>query len=348
MMLTTNKQKLLKAYLTQANENLMAFDIDVIVSRLKFLAYEKPNNLKVLFPVKSFAHPKVLELVNKHLDGFDVSNLNEYDLIRGHVTNSTLVWCSGPFQSEDMINLDIICDVSSYNKLLTNKSSLRVDPDFLSTYKNKSRFGFSCKELSANKDLNSFSYLHFHYASEQNTLNDYKEIIDYCVNLYSEKELDQLCVNLGGGFTHFSKEDFIELFDYIAQFSHMSFIIEPGRFISSHSGLLFGRVKDYFQKNLEHYITVSVSSLSHLKWGCEKIGFSTFSANTSAKENLIDGSTTSHLLGATCSERDIILKTNKRFSFSIEDIIMFSNINGYCVGWNHSFNGIEAADVSFF
>ena len=347
-MLATNKQKLLKAYLTQEDENLMAFDLDVIVSRLKFLANGKPKNLKVLFPVKSFAHPKILELISKYLDGFDVSNTNEYSLIREHILSSSLIWCSGPFLIDDMVKLDVICDVSSYNKLSTSTTSLRVDPDFLSSYKRRSRFGFSCKELLSDKNLCDISYLHFHYASEQNTLKDYKEIIDYCAKLYSTKKLTKLSVNLGGGFTHFNEKEFNDLFNYLSQFSYINFIIEPGRFISTQSGLLFGRVKDYFEKDLEHYITVSVSSLSHLKWGCEKISFSFFSTNSSTHEFSIDSSKASHILGATCSERDIILKANRKFSFSLDDIIMLSNLNGYCVGWNHSFNGIKAADVRFY
>ena len=326
----------------------MVFDLEVINSRLKFLSSSKPENLKVLFPVKSFAHDKVLELAAKYIDGFDVSNPNEYNLIYDYTMNSSIVWCSGPFIIDEMIKRDIICDVSSYSKLSTSNSSLRVDPDFLSSYKRRSRFGFSCKELLSNNSLNHITYLHFHYASEQNTLQDYKEIIDYCVQLYSVKNLKKLHVNLGGGFTHFNENDFNELFSYVSKFLYINFIIEPGRFISTQSGLLFGRVKDYFKKDLEHYITVSVSSLSHLKWGCEKIGFSFFSTNTSVKEFLIDSSMNSYILGATCSERDIILKTNKAFSFNLNDIIMFSNINGYCVGWNHSFNGIKAADIKFY
>ena len=60
------------------------FDLRKFEDNLKELKTKIPN-VKLIFPVKCCNNEKVLELVSKYEYGFDISNINEYNIIKKYL-----------------------------------------------------------------------------------------------------------------------------------------------------------------------------------------------------------------------------------------------------------------------
>ena len=60
------------------------FDLKKFEDNLKELKTKIPN-VKFIFPVKCCNTEKVLELVSKYEYGFDISNINEYNIIKKYL-----------------------------------------------------------------------------------------------------------------------------------------------------------------------------------------------------------------------------------------------------------------------
>lgn len=63
------------------------FDLKKFEDNLKELKTKIPN-VKFIFPVKCCNNEKVLELVSKYEYGFDISNINEYNIIKKYLNGN--------------------------------------------------------------------------------------------------------------------------------------------------------------------------------------------------------------------------------------------------------------------
>jgi len=339
-------KKILKKFLFENKQIELYYNIALIEENFLFLSNLESKHVKFIFPVKSFPHKNVLELASKYLSGFDLSNEQEYNLVK--IYDNKLLWNSSPFALANFKNNSIYHDFNSmfdYHKFkdLFKNYALRINTDLINHQKShQSRFGV---KLDKHYDAKA---LHYHSGTEANSTSTYKamikEVMDYCEKF--NVELDY--VNLGGGFTHLTREDIKELVEHINELElNFTCIFEPGRWISNFCGFALGRVKN-FTHNEKAALITNLSHECHLKWVNQalKIGFSP-SLN---RQHRLNVTKEFYLTGPTCYEGDIISKISFKEQPDIyyDDVVYLLNISGYSMAWNTSFNGIDKIEIEFF
>ena len=88
------------------NKAFVEFDLEKLEENVDEIK-RKCKNVIFIFPVKCCTNDKVLELMNKKIFGFDVSNASEYNLIKNLNLESKFISVTGPL-SYTLIDKDNI------------------------------------------------------------------------------------------------------------------------------------------------------------------------------------------------------------------------------------------------
>lgn len=334
------RTKLIKMFILSDCESKLYFLKSVIKDNLEFLNNLQSDKIKFIFPVKAFPHKDILSLANDYLSGFDISNQNEYNLIKSF--DSKITWNSSPYPLTNFANNKIIHDLNSdfdlkYMQSKFQNCSIRLNTNNVNMkLTHTSRFGIN------SDDISKFKYIHYHSGTEQNQIETYLAMIEE-VNSLNPENLELL--NLGGGFTQLSKEEITTLVQEIEKLNiNFTIIFEPGRWITNNSGIALGKVKNYTINSDKQYLITTLSRDCHLRW-LTNINISFHKGLN--KEEHIANSKDYIISGPTCYEGDIItsISFNEEISLNYNDIIMISNVSGYSYAWNTSFNGINKIEV---
>ena len=326
---------------TNSRDACLYFIKSLIQEKLEFLKSLSDEKVNFLFPVKSFPHNTILELASKYAIGFDVSNINEFNLIQEYLNSNSVVWSSAPYFIDDLSSscetyidlnsLDLIDQIQDKSKV-----SLRLNTDFV---RDESRFGLKTDEivkiLKSNKDIKA---IHAHLSGVDNIIEDYFEILKE-FKLISDEVKRPLVFNFGGGFSPISQDSIKGFVDVVKkELAEHKVLIEPGRWVARGAGFALGKILNINKK----FVTLSLSPSCHLKWIEPKVNLSLVAKKDLEKKDEIMFS------GPTCYENDLICSIQSDLSqLSIGDKVLIDNVSGYCVAWNHSFNGISQADVVF-
>jgi diaminopimelate decarboxylase/aspartate kinase len=325
----------LREFISMGRRVCYYFSLKDLEAKFKELSYLETDNLKFIFPVKSFPNSVVLEMASRYLSGYDISNQNELNLLTK--IDSKIIWNSSPYYShlEGVIN-----DVNCVDDLKQAKSlkeiSLRVSTDFLG---HESRFGLNFSAL--NETLNKYPEiinLHLHFGGLKNSIDNYKAMITKLATLH---ERERLTINFGGGFAPLTIDQIKEIVNFATStLPQTKVIFEPGRWIAAECGIAIGSVLAIHNKT----IVSSLSPTCHLRWIDER-------ANVSYQyRSSIVGSPSENfkISGPSCYESDVLgsIKLDSKISMPGDHIIV-ENISGYSYAWNHSFNGIQKADLVF-
>lgn len=185
------------------------FDLKKFEDNLKELKTKIPN-VKFIFPVKCCNNEKVLELVSKYEYGFDISNINEYNIIKKYL-NGHFLSCSSPMSYElesiNYKNIKIVANnLSSYLKGKGLRINLNGNEKF-----DKSRFGEDYTLLSSSIK-EELAYIHLHNSDHKDNekcndiLDEVKKIISSFPNLKF--------IDIGG---HLEDLSFKNGIDYLAK-----------------------------------------------------------------------------------------------------------------------------------
>lgn len=327
-----------REFISENRSATLYFFLPHILDRIHTLAKLQNEKVSFLFPVKSFAHPTILSLAAAHLNGFDVSNQFEAELIKPHVLPHHKIWCSSPFSQKIHWPTPVTHDISGSHHLPKNDDSgifsMRVKPTFL---KRDNRFGITpIKAKNYLKQKPQIKSLHVHLSGIENSAQDFEDLIHF-YQKFTEDLPPGLNLNFGGGFSAVSLSD-MQAIVALAQRSlplhHLYF--EPGRWYLNDAGLGIGKVLCVEENN----ITTSLSPVCHLRW--LNIKHNIYLTSKSNQREAIP----TKIFGPTCFENDLIgsmpISPN---SVTEDDLVMVDNVSGYSYGWNHSFNGIPCADI---
>lgn len=335
----------LKDFVAKERKASFYFDLNEIDKNLSFLQGLQDEQVQFIFPVKSFSRAEVLRLANQRLSGFDVSNQPEMDLIRSIKRDHATIWSSSPilWSSGD---LDIFMDGAHLGVTWPAgvKRSLRVHMDDVALHPS-SRFGTSLKTLAGDGLVNNkICALHFHHGDEGTS----KVVLPFVIKKIASlvKQLDQVThINLGGSFGSLGQQEIADIVLLARQeLPNKKIIFEPGRWLSRNAGFLIGKIEEINAMAGRGYITTSLSRDCHLRWHNQKFKLSFHPMNL----NTPIGCSDVVVGGATCHEADTIgTIQNSNLKLSVGDLVVVSDVTGYSLAWNHSFNGIAAADVVF-
>ncbi len=327
-----------KEFLASEREAALYYFLPGIKNRIEELAHLQDKQVHFLFPVKSFNHPTILKMAANLLHGFDVSNQNELDAAKPFLKKDHLVWTSSPFSDTVTTANPLICDISCSAQVRENSTgrALRIKPTFL---KKENRFGVTPTRakviLQQHPEIRS---LHIHLSGIENVLADYQELIEF----YAKFTVDlpgSYQLNVGGGFSPLTYTEIKSVVELArTKLPQHELIFEPGRWYTEENGLAIGRIVAIE----DSYITTSLSSVCHLRWLGMRPTFHLPRRNTN------QGDVVTKLYGPTCYENDFLTSIRlPQHSIQENDLLMIDTVSGYSYGWNHSFNGVPAADIVF-
>jgi diaminopimelate decarboxylase len=320
--------------------------------------------VKFLFTVKSFPHELALNIANQYLDGFDVSNINEYNLLPKNL-DGKLVIINNPTCNTKNLNeyrkngneLVFNLDNIKYADQLTDKQivyGLRLSHTELGLDINEYpyREGLDDKKLSRfgnpltvlpdfYKTISAPISIHIHNGSERNTEKFYllagRKVYDFC----TKNGIELRYMNFGGGLHNMTDAEITRLVMGLREFipQNITILFEPGNALAKDCGFALAKVVSIKKTADRMAVFFDISYECNLKWSTPKL--------YSIKEN---GDSDVYFYGASCFEDDYIGTYKfdvKNLPFREGDVVVFSNIHGYAMAWNTQFNGVERARVEF-
>lgn len=333
--MSKNLKKFIKHFSMNSNTPSFYYDIDEIVLTLKTVFSNKPKNFKIIFPVKSFADTEFYSQINEIVDGYDISNKEEFDQIKNFADKE--VFCSAPYLIKSFSD-DVIYGINSSEKNQYSKYIIRITLD------SESRFGLPLEDVS--KELMNKSIgVHFHSQWwEGNSFESVDDVIDKIIEKYNPPK--GFIFNIGGGYNKLELDKLKEaVYKLCSKYSDYEFVIESGRAIIKNNGFLLGKVIDIQNinsKKLTRVIT-SISSVCHLRWELQGSTINFFNINSSKQHSSYNNIL---ICGPTVYEGDRTFSIETQKTVNLGDIVVIDKVSGYAMAWNHSFNGIEKAKVS--
>lgn len=332
-------------------EAQVIFSLNKIKEKSKILArVAKQYQINLLLAVKAANH--ILNTIQGDIQGFDISNSQEFALTDGEgfyfITNCPLDDIDFVQQLQKKHYL-ISCNSLYYFQEISEKDLpfvLRLQStDLLGNAQNPgSRFGLTKDQVLGLKEQLqkncNFSGFHFHHGSEKNSIVTYQAAITAIKELTRDLSIKkELNINLGGGFASLTITEIEVILNHARQeLSEHKLYIEPGRYFTEGTGSCFSQVIDIQEDKDNLIVTLNVSRECHLKWSrIDKIQILKKDKSTYKKR-----SKRITFYGNTCYENDIIGCSHfEEYSeIGIGDTVVLSNISGYSLAWNTSFNGI--------
>lgn len=307
--------------LTKLNEN---------INELK----TRTHNIDFIFPVKCCSQVDVLNIVVKNKFGFDVSNKNEYEIIKKYL-NGQFLSVSGPLSYElkrcRYKNIHVVANnIESYSSGMGIRINFNSNKDF-----GFSRFGVDYKKIDS-KIKSKIKYLHFHNSDHR----DLKK----CDSIYEElknvlQEFPQVeTINIGGHLEDLTFDEGINYLNNIRDIipSGIKVIVEVGDFLFKNVGKLYCKVIDIRKDEESQHVTLNFSKMANQRWA-----YPVYTNNVSTTKMI-----PTYFYGCSCCETDTYLETMAG-NLKIGDEIVFSNISPYSYQWNISFNGVKKLKYYF-
>lgn len=348
-----------EALLQQATPSLL-FDFEAIEANLKmFRRVTSAAGATWSYAVKSLARREVLEMAASYADGFDVSNIAEWNKIVDFVGPSQVIWVTnGNLERE----LSAFREIASSNQVIITindlsdfelvKSSglnfvIRLSSSMLVHQASSSRFGLDREqlgkiepELARNPCFRGF---HTHQGLEEHHPALLQSMLDGIKLKLAHWGGKGLIFNIGGSYQTFSGPDLEDALSRLRTLFQVH--IEPGRAIVRDAGFALAPVEKIVEDGDTLRIFTRLSFLSHLRWSRARFAgiFNTQENNRSFAQKKIV------LEGSSCFEfdRSEIIHIDQPLTFDVGSLIVLEQITGYSVEWNKGFNGIEEAMVKF-
>ncbi len=354
------KPAILREALLSRSIPTIVFDYETLEGNFKkFRRMTTETNATWSMAVKALSRSEILDVAKTYIDGFDISNINEWEKIKPSVEGHHKIWLTnGNLKKE----LEFFLKELPVERLLITINDLH-DYDFIKS-KNvpylvrlatseflkqpgKSRFGISLGELDIIKDAISrdknFKGFHLHQGLEDHNyqiLNSMLKSMKEKLSAYAGKNY---LLNLGGSFQSFEETEMTASLNFLKDIFKMH--IEPGRALLKDAGYALTPIEKYFLEGETLRIFTRLSFINHLKWS--KPYFAGILNQSEQIETLNPKSLV--LEGPTCYEFDksenIPIETP--LSFTQGSLIVLGNITGYSAEWNSSFNGVPACEVKF-
>lgn len=336
------------------------FDLNKIKQKAEALSLiAHRHQIQLLIAVKAAPAQELLETVQDFIQGYDISNAQEFVLTRGlgfHFITNCPVQDLAFVERINKAQFLISCHSVFYHQEIRQKKLpyvLRLQSTDLITEKSNftSRFGLSRQDVLALKDQlqndSHFLGFHFHHGSDKNTVGTYKSAIygikHLLLELGTEKDLS---INLGGGFINLTLNGIETVLNYARrELPQHRIYIEPGRYFTEGAGSCICQVIDIQEVGKKLSANLNVSRECHLKWSyIERIQLEKPTVEKNKRE-----AKSITFYGNTCYENDIIGTGHDSdlCQVSVGDSVVLSNVSGYSLAWNHSFNGIAQIPIKF-
>lgn len=306
-------------------------DLNILKKNIEIIKNEV-TGINLLFPVKCCTNNKVLKIINKNNFGYDISNMNEYNLIKKYLKGN-FVSATGPLSYELLSvkykNMIIVANnLNSFQEGMGLRINFNGNKNF-----EKSRFGIDYKLLS-NDICDKITYLHFHNSDKRNE--------EKCRYIFDELEIilgkfkNLKTLDIGGHLEDLSFEDGINYLKNIRKIvpNNIEVNAELGDFLFKNTGTLYCEVVDVREDDNVQLVTLNFSKMANQRWA-----YPYYNDESNNKIKTI-------FYGCSCCETDTFLETYSK-KLKKYDRLQFSNISPYSYQWNIGFNGIEKLKYIF-
>ncbi len=299
---------------------------------------------ELFYPVKAFSNPDFLSLIESHIDGFDVSSLEEAKKISSHKKISVYSPHDSYGAAGKIIEYGMpVQDVILEHPILHSKGArenvfyrLNISP--LSPQKEPSRFGVHPLDFHLLAEERNF---HFHLRNPQEfSAVEFLEIIQKLRIAFPKMER----LIMGGGWHKFSWAEFAAILREVRNANpDLQLRIEPGKLFVHELGYAATKIltKKMYGDSVD--IIVDLSSVTHTLWSVPQLMKSEI--NTAPEPIQLT------IYGPSCYEADIVgrYKISKELAqkLSVGSRLIFSGVTGYTAERQHSFNGILPATIHF-
>lgn len=305
------------------NLNRFKENIDKIKSECKGISF--------IFPIKCCTNKKVLKIVNEKMDGFDVSNRNEYEIIKEYKENK-IICSSGPMSYELKGNKNVYVALNNISDF-DLENGLRINFND-STKFQKSHFGTSIS-LCSNEVKENVKYLHFHNSDEKDNFKC-EQIYEQVRSIITQFKNIKI-LNIGGHLEDLSWEDGVKYLKKIRKIipNNISLIAEVGDFLFKECGTLYCKAVDCKIINDEQIIILNFSRMANQKWVHPYL------------DKKFEGEYSTNFYGNSCCEADCYLEKCRCKKIEKGQDLIFNNISTYGYQWNNNFNGINKIKYIF-
>lgn len=357
------------------NGPTLYFDMQRIEERMQWLGeVTRPLAIAPLLAVKSCPDAHYLEVAQRMLCGFDVSNSTEYESLHSNldgklisVTSPELSINHDSFTSRGNATVITVDSQVQLNQFVSQNTQLpyvlRIQGSDLlkdlvpadAAYFPESRFGFTLEEVGQVLQQPAVkatppSGFHVHHGSEENQVSTFTAMIQGLKLLADTQVVEPAFINLGGGWDELTREEISDVLTRARQAfpSPCSILMEPGRWYSKNAGFAACTVVNQMQSGDTINYTVNLSRECHLRWSRVKL-VCPIEASPKKVQAV-------QFFGPSCYEGDLL----GRFMVPYQNDflhesglapgsqVIFSNVSTYSAAWNTSFNGIPRADVSWW
>ena len=316
----------LEIYKNQMCSPQIIFDIDQIRRRCQSLqSFCQENRIELYFAVKACSELGLLSVIAPYVDGFDVSNGNEFVVVKSLGKPVSYYDPTGHSPPSGVKTI-----IAERPEFLPQDSPhiVRFNATELFPEKTKSRFGFSLAELSQVQNLEG---VHIHLRElHEYSLEEFRSIIKKLRQIHPQLSF----LNLGGGWHKLeNSNDYQRILQSLrSENPYLRLRIEPGRFFTWNCGQVCGQIMSINRQR--HELVTNISSYLHLNWSDPQLKIVTSEAVATLKVQIF---------GPTCFEFDqignYVVSQGWWESLKVGDTISFSGISSYTLQRQAEFNG---------
>lgn len=315
----------------------LVYDLVRITDNMQRIANAaRAARIRPLFAVKSFPHPRVLELAAQHFAGFDVASPGERALI-----STGLISSADPTGSTH--GAITVCETVEQVRAAPGDIAIRVSASITGrdpavgaildgTGHRRSRFGVDTREVisTLREAARGRVGLHVHHGPV--TASSAERFIATARAAIELAGFAPAFIDLGGAWHGIA--DIEGAFEEIrAALGDIEILVEPGRACADGAGFGVGRVMSRREVADRLVVVCELSRVCHLRWSQVELVAKAPHPGTGRK--LL-------ITGATCYEEDVI---GEWIVGDVGDRIVVRNVSGYAYAWNTSFGGVPTADV---
>lgn len=354
------KPAILREALIERSVPVLLYDYESIEANFKkFRKLTSENGSSWSMAVKALSRSEVMDVAKSYVDGFDISNLEEWSKIKSSVESFHTIWLTNANLARE---LDILLKEIGLNKTIVTVNDLkdyelvrakkvpyviRIASSDLTSQKGVSRFGLKLTDVdSLQKELledGNFRGFHVHQGLEDNNFKILSSIIENIREKTIPFQGKNYIFNLGGSFQDFSDDEITSALSSLKDLYKTH--IEPGRALFKGAGFALAPIEKYIVEGDQLRLFTRLSFIGHLKWS--KAGFAGI---LNMSENLETISVKTVVLeGPTCYEFDKSepITVDTPLALTIGSQLVLENISGYSAEWNTSFNGVPLCEVKF-
>jgi diaminopimelate decarboxylase len=354
------------ALIARCERATLVFDAARIAANMQRIAdAARAARITPLFAVKSFPHPRVIELAARYFDGFDVASRGELAIVphdklisiadpTGSTTGTIAIGepagtIGEPNASGGAIGelaagarTIIVCETIEQVRAASGDIAIRVSASITGrdpavgaildgTGHRRSRFGLDTREAIATLRDAARGRVGLHIHHGPVTAVNAERFIATAGAAIELAGFAPDFLDLGGAWHGVS--DIAAAFAQIRAAFDMPILVEPGRACAEGAGFAVGRVMSRRELDDRILVVSDLSRVCHLRWSQVELVAKAPHPGTGRK--LL-------VTGATCYEEDIIGEWTVG---DLGDRIVLRNVSGYAYAWNTSFGGVPAADV---